>query len=65
MTSKVTGTTYDPARCVRIFNMVQAARYLKAGAQPVDIRLENDKLCLLFVRREVAGLYRRWLCHEL
>lgn len=66
MTSEITGRTYDPARCVRIFNMAQAARYMSAGgAKPVDVRVEEGKLCLLFLRHEVSDMYRRWLCHTL
>ena len=29
VTSEVTGKTYDPAKCIRILNSLQACKYMK------------------------------------
>lgn len=41
--SEVTGKTYDPARCVRILNSLQACKYIKAQCLPLDIYTSIDQ----------------------
>lgn len=69
--SEVTGKTYDPARCVRILNSLQACKYIKAQCLPLDIytsidqKTGQDVLVFLFDRNESKDLYTAWCNHEL
>lgn len=69
--SEVTGKTYDPARCVRILNSLQACKYIKAQCFPLDIytsidqKTGQDVLVFLFDRNESKDLYTAWCNHEL
>ena len=70
--SKLLNTYYDNERVVYIVNMLQAARYMKAGAHVdlVDILYDGVKRedTLVFVFRKtplVKELYKKWQNHEL
>ena len=71
VTSEVTGKTYDPKKVVRILNMQQACKYIKARCYPLDIypsidfKTGNDVLVYLFDRDQSKELYRLWCNHEL
>ncbi len=42
VTSEVTGATYNPAKCVRILNSLQACKYIKHQCYPLDIYASID-----------------------
>ena len=69
--SEVTGKTYDPARCERILNGLQACKYIKTQCLPLDIytsidqKTGQDVLVFLFDRNESKDLYTAWCNHEL
>lgn len=63
--STLTGKVYEPSQCVYIYNMVQVARYMKHGVQPVDMFVSNDELCAVFTKNETYELYKAWLKREL
>ena len=72
VTSEVTGKTYDPSRCVRILNSLQACRYIKNHCLPVDIypsidfKTGQDVLVFLFEKSEEnQRLYQLWCDHKL
>ena len=71
VTSEVTGKTYNPRDVVRILNMQQACKYIKAKCYPLDIypsidfKTGQDVLVWLFNREETKDLYRAWCDHEL
>lgn len=65
-TSPVTGIRYEESDCVRIYNMIQAARYISVGnARIVDVCVYNGKLCIKFYRRDVRDLFVKWIEHTL
>lgn len=72
--SKLLGKYYDAdnGSVVYVANVVQAARYLKNGAQKflVDILYDGvkreDTLVFVFKKTpEIKELYRKWNAHEL
>ena len=71
VTSEITGKTYDPAKCVRILNSLQACKYIKAQCFPLDIytsidqKTGQDVLVFLFDRNESKDLYTAWCNHTL
>ena len=65
-TSAVTGIRYEDSDCVRIFNMVQAARYIEKGnAKVIDVCVINGALCIKFYRSDVHKLFVKWIEHTL
>lgn len=71
MTSDVTGKTYNPSKCVRILNSLQACKYIKNQCLPLDIypsidfKTGQDVLVYLFDREESKELYSAWCDHTL
>lgn len=71
MTSEVTGKTYNPSKCVRILNSLQACKYIKNQCLPLDIypsidfKTGQDVLVYLFDRDESKELYSAWCDHTL
>ena len=71
ITSDVTGKTYDPAKCVRILNSLQAAKYIKNKCYPLDVyasidfKTGQDVCVYIFDRQESAPLYDAWCNHTL
>lgn len=71
VSSDVTGKTYDPTKCVRILNSLQACKYIKNQCLPLDIypsidfKTGQDVLVYLFDREESKQLYSAWCEHTL
>lgn len=71
ITSEVTGKTYDPSKCVRILNSLQACKYIKNQCLPLDIypsidfKTGQDVLVYLFDREKSKELYSAWCDHTL
>ena len=69
--SDVTGKDYNPKDCVRILNVQQAAAYIFAGAELIDMYASkhyetgNPVLIFLFDREATADMYDKWCDHTL
>lgn len=64
--SKITGKTYDTDDVLYIVNPLQTYKYIKHGAELLDIELgSNDKLLYVFNRANTKELYDAWCLHEL
>lgn len=63
--SGLTGKEYSPEECVYIANIIQAARYMKHQAKPVDIIVKEDKICFVFLKVETRALYKEWCARTL
>ncbi len=71
VTSDVTGKTYDPSKCVRILNSLQACKYMKHQCLPldmypsIDFKTGQDVIVYIFDREESKELYSAWCDHTL
>lgn len=70
--SKLLNRYYEPDKVVYVVNMLQAARYMRNGAEEflVDILCDKakkaDTLVFVFEKTPVIQeLYRKWNAHEL
>lgn len=70
--SRLLNRYYDQDNAVYVVNMLQAARYMKNGAEKflVDILCDQarkaDTLVFVFEKTpEIQELYRKWNAHEL
>lgn len=71
ISSVITGKTYIPKNCVRIVNAQQAAAYLYAGAELIDMYASkhyetgNPIVVFLFDRESTKEMYDAWCKYEL
>lgn len=71
VTSDVTGKIYDPTKCVRILNSLQACKYMKNQCLPldmypsIDFKTGQDVIVYIFDREQSAPLYSKWCDHTL
>ena len=71
VTSETTGKTYDPSKCVRILNALQACKYVKGSCELLDIypsidfKTGQDVFVYIFDREQSAPLYSKWCDHTL
>lgn len=69
--SQSTGKSYNASKVVRIINSLQAASYMKHGAELLDIYVSRDYktdkplLVYIFDRAATTPLYDAWCKREL
>lgn len=69
--SEITGKDYNPKDCTRILNVQQAAAYMYAGAELIDLYVskhyetKNPVLVFLFNRDDCYKFYDAWCNHSL
>lgn len=63
--SKVTDRTYVTGEMVYLTNPVQIAKYIKHGATVYDMLENNERLVVVFSRRETRKLYEQWQNKEI
>lgn len=69
--SQSTGKSYNASKVVRIINSLQAASYMKHGAELLDIYVSHDYktdkplLVYIFDRAATTPLYDAWCKREL
>lgn len=63
--SKVTDRIYVTGDMVYLTNPVQIAKYIKHGATVYDMLENNERLVVVFSRRETKKLYEQWQNKEI